>query len=332
MPSKYRHIVVSRTDGIGDVILTLPMIGALREHFPDARITLLGRSYTAPIAAGCTNIDAFANWDEVSAAHPAGAKQAEAEFIRKLNADLILHVFPRKEVVRAAYTAGCPIRVATGRRWHTLMSANRKVWFSRKGSELHEAVLNLKMLEAIGLKVDASDDRLCEWYGFQPTVPVPTQATQFVAAEKTVLLHPLSHGSALEWPVEAFAELAHQLCDAGFSVGITGTARERNQLGDQLPWGKVTDFCGALSLDELIAVIGASSGVVAASTGPLHIAAALGRHALGLYSPKPPIYPVRWRPIGTRAEVLVDATHPADGKLKITPDEVAARVLKWNAR
>lgn len=327
MTADPRHIVISRTDGIGDVILTLPMIGALRTYFPEAKITLLGRSYTAPIAAGCSHINAFANWDEVSTAHPAGAKQAD--FIRQLNADVIFHVFPRKEVVRAAYTAGCPIRVATGRRWHTLKHANRKVWYSRKGSSQHEAVLNLRMLEAIGLQPELSDERMIADYGFSPAVPVPELAKTFTAQQKTVLLHPLSHGSALEWPVEAFAALANQLCDAGIAVGITGTKKERDQLGDLLPWERVTDFCGALSLDELIAVIGASGGVVAASTGPLHIAAALGRHALGLYSPKPPIYPTRWRPIGHYAEVLVDACHPADGRLKIAPATVAERVLRW---
>lgn len=322
-----RHIVISRTDGIGDVILTLPMIGALRERFPEAKITLLGRSYTAPIAAGCKNIDAFANWDVVSTAHPAGAKQAE--FIRQLNTDMIFHVFPRKEVVRAAYTAGCPLRVATGRRWHTLKYANHKLWYSRKASSQHEAVLNLRMLEAIGLQPEFSDERLIGWYGFSPVVPLPEVARVFSKHQRTVLLHPLSHGSALEWPAEAFAELSNRLVDAGFAVGITGTEKERSQLGDRLPWDRVTDFCGALSLDELIAVIGAAEGVVAASTGPLHIAAALGRHALGLYSPKPPIYPTRWRPIGAKAEVFVDAAHPADGKLKITPETVANRVLKW---
>lgn len=42
MTADPRHIMISRTDGIGDVILTLPMIGALRTYFPEAKITLLG--------------------------------------------------------------------------------------------------------------------------------------------------------------------------------------------------------------------------------------------------------------------------------------------------
>lgn len=326
MPSKFKHIVVSRTDGIGDVVLTLPLVGALREAFPEARISFIGRTYTAPVIAGCRHVNDFINWDEISAAQ---SESAQAEAIRSLKADIIFHVFPDKEVVQAAYTAGCPIRVATGRRWHTLRLANRKLWYTRKGALQHEAELNLRMLEAIELKPQLTDEKIIGWYGFSAVQAVPEHAKSFTAEKRTVLLHPLSHGSALEWPVEAFAELANRLVDAGVNVGISGTARERSQLGDRLPWNRVADFCGALSLDELIAVIGASGGVVAASTGPLHIAAALRRHALGLYSPKAPIYPTRWRPIGTHAEVMVDATHPADGKLKIDPAQVAERVLNW---
>ena len=42
-------IIVSRTDSIGDVMLTLPMMGMLRGHYPKARLVFLGRTYTEPV-------------------------------------------------------------------------------------------------------------------------------------------------------------------------------------------------------------------------------------------------------------------------------------------
>ena len=62
---------------------------------------------------------------------------------------------------------------------------------------------------------------------------------------------------------------------------------------------------GKLSLDELIAFILACDGLVAASTGPLHIAAALGKRAIGLFSARKPIHPGRWAPLGIQSESLV---------------------------
>jgi ADP-heptose:LPS heptosyltransferase len=60
-----------------------------------------------------------------------------------------------------------------------------------------------------------------------------------------------------------------------------------------------------MSLENFIKFIGLADGLVAASTGPLHIASALGKHAIGLYAPMRPIHPGRWSPIGINARALV---------------------------
>ncbi|MBL0315693.1 MAG: hypothetical protein IPP69_07900 [Flavobacteriales bacterium] len=57
----------------------------------------------------------------------------------------------------------------------------------------------------------------------------------------------------------------------------------------------------AINLAELIAFINQYDGLVAANTGPLHIASACGIHAFGLYSLKRPIHPGRWSPVGKNA-------------------------------
>jgi len=55
----------------------------------------------------------------------------------------------------------------------------------------------------------------------------------------------------------------------------------------------------------LISFINEIDGMVAASTGPLHIAAALGKYALGIYPPIKPMHPSRWAPLGKNADYLV---------------------------
>jgi ADP-heptose:LPS heptosyltransferase len=80
--------------------------------------------------------------------------------------------------------------------------------------------------------------------------------------------------------------------------------------------------------------------VVAASTGPLHVAAGAGAHALGLFPPTPPIHPGRWAPVGPRAEWLtaptVCASHTGGGATcecmrAISAETVRERVLAWAA-
>jgi ADP-heptose:LPS heptosyltransferase len=90
-------------------------------------------------------------------------------------------------------------------------------------------------------------------------------------------------------------------------VLVSGTANEQALMQGWLQQHQayITDITGKLTLPEFVSFIGACEGLVAASTGPLHIAAALGIHALGLFPPMKPIHPGRWAPIGAKAEFLV---------------------------
>ena len=69
--------------------------------------------------------------------------------------------------------------------------------------------------------------------------------------------------------------------------------------------GKATDLCGELDLEHLAALLSVASLVVANSTGPLHIADALGTRVIGLYSPYRSAAPHRWGPYGQPENVFV---------------------------
>lgn len=326
MANSPKHYLLSRTDGIGDVILTLPMAAVIKEAEPGAKVSFLGRNYTRDVVNCCQKVDAFHSWDDLQS-------QTEAEQLKTVSEwgiDTVVHVFPRAEVVDLMHKAKIPTRVATARRWHTLTRVNKPLWYSRKKSDLHEAQLNLKMLQALGMNPSLNQDSIPEKYAFQ-AIKEQLPDLPFFQAEKKVVLHPLSHGSAVEWPIEQFASLASDLVAKGYAVAISGTQQERERMGDAFRWDELTDFGGKLNLKQLIYAISLSDGLIAASTGPLHIAAALGIHAVGLYTPKRPLHPGRWAPIGRNADFIVSEVHPEDGKLPISVDQVVGRILEWNA-
>jgi len=60
-----KKIIISRTDSIGDVILTLPVAGVLKKHFPDSLIYFIGRQYTRPVIEACEHVDEFIDGDEI---------------------------------------------------------------------------------------------------------------------------------------------------------------------------------------------------------------------------------------------------------------------------
>ena len=92
-----------------------------------------------------------------------------------------------------------------------------------------------------------------------------------------------------------------------FQIFVSGTEEEGKLIGDSLSFDQsnVISLIGQLSLDELVSFISKTDGLVAASTGPLHISAALGKRAVGLFSPKKPIHPERWKPVGPKAISVV---------------------------
>lgn len=295
------RIIISRTDSIGDVVLTLPVAAVLKKHFPNAYIIFLGRSYTRSVIEACENIDEFADWDELE-------KLPDHEAVEKLKlfrADVFIHVFPRRRLAQLAKKAKIKLRIGASGRIYHWFTCNGIVRMSRRKSDLHEAQLNIQLLR--GLKIDdiPSLTSIPDMYGLRE--PDSTRVNQYIEKEKfNLILHPGSRGSAREWGIENFQDLVNLLPQNRYKLFVTGTKQEGESLRSFLNANSnVTDLTGKFDLRSLIAFINVADGIVAASTGPLHIAAALGKKAIGLYAPMRPIHPGRWRPVGKDAHFLV---------------------------
>ena len=305
MPLDIQRIIISRTDSIGDVILTLPICAWLKTQFPSCTLIFLGKAYTKPVVDCYNALDEFVDWQEIESL-PSASKVAR---LAELNADAIVHVFPVKEIASLSKKAKIPMRIGTSHRGFHLLTCNHRVNFTRKHSNLHEAQLNFELLRPIGL-TDIPSLKLLMEYGslFKPVpVDLPQEINALlVGSSKTVILHPKSQGSALEWPLERYMELASFLANEGTRVLFTGTQHEGDQFRALIPsHERIVDLTGKLSLSEFIVLISKVDALVACSTGPLHIAGVCGTHAVGLYSPRKPIHPGRWQPIGKHIDILV---------------------------
>lgn len=322
-----QKIIISRTDSIGDVILTLPMAGMIKKHYPDCHIIFLGRTYTKPIVAMSEYVDTFLNYDEFN-------EQGE-QLLKETGADTIIHVFPVKEIARMAKLAGIPNRVGTIRKIFHLGLINHKLNFTRRKSELHEAQLNMKMLTPLGIDEIPPLDQLPDYYGFTH-VPMASENVLSVLDTNRInlIIHPKSKGSAMEWGMENFRKLLDIIPQNRFNVMVTGTEEEGKLIKQEMKLVNCRDLTGKFTLEELIALIGRADGLLAASTGPLHIAAALGKHAFGIFSERKPIHPGRWSPIGKHVHVITHtdksgSDEALDSRVKqIQPEAVLSSILK----
>jgi heptosyltransferase III len=332
----YNKIIISRTDSIGDVILTLPVAGLLKKLVAGCEIIFLGKSYTKDIVSSCKNIDHFIDWELIRQQD----NKSRINYFQNLHADVIIHVFPVKEIAHLAKQAKIPVRIgSTGRIYH-YFNCNRLVALSRRRSLLHEAQLNLKLLKPFGANDEYSFSEVAENYGFTIDFPLKAELKRLIQNDTfNLILHPKSKGSSREWGMENFSKLISILPENQFRIFLTGTQEEGNLIKKELidPYPNVINLTGKLSLKELISFINEADGLVAGSTGPLHIASALGKNTLGLYPPIKPMHPGRWAPIGKRADYLVldkncskcRKNNKCECLTGISPETVKNKLLTW---
>ncbi|MCC7302644.1 MAG: glycosyltransferase family 9 protein [Bacteroidia bacterium] len=285
------RILISRTDSIGDVVLTLPLAVALKNLDPANQILFLGRGYTQPVIKSCPSVDEFYSVDELRS----------VDDWRRMRADIILHVFPKSALAAMAKKAGIPKRIGTSHRFYHWWTCTERLNLGRKNSDLHEAQLNLKLGAPLGLKAHFSLDEIRTMQVLRKPEVSEKVKSLLVPGKVNLILHPRSKGSAREWGLSNYSALIKMLPTENFHVMVSGTAQEGSMLREWIAGEKVTDITGKLSLPEFMQLISVSDALVAASTGPLHLAAALGIQALGIYAPMRPIHIGRWGPLGSKA-------------------------------
>ncbi len=295
-------IILSRPDALGDAVVTLTTAGWIKAHAPGTHIIVLCKEYARSVWQHSVHVDRIITLEELVRL---GDDGAVAE-LRTLGAGAIVHVFPHQDVARWAQRAGIPRRIGTSHRWWHWITCNERLSFSRKRSLLHEGQLNIKLLAPFGMPMPASTAALVPHLGLATPTPSDKVKAMLRSDRRSVVVHPLL-GSGVGWGLANYAALIQALDPAEWQVIVTGTKEEAPRYRPALPMHleHVTDAGGQLVLEELMMLIGASHAMVAASTGPLHIAAALGLRTVGLFSMRRPIFPERWAPIGVDAHALV---------------------------
>lgn len=324
------RILLSRTDNIGDVVLTLPMAGLIKEKYPEAEVYFLGKTYTKDIVQCSHFVDKFLDWTEIEKL----TKKEQTVFFKKQKIDFFVHVFPNKEIAQIAKKAKIKIRIGTSHRFYHYWYCNRLVNLSRKKSDLHEAQLNIKLLKPFTIFFEKEYQYLDYYVGFSKIPYLPEKFQNLLSKDyKNVILHSKSNGSAQEWGLDNFRKLSKLLLDNDkVKIFLTGTEKEGKLFREKLLFNhkNLIDLSGQMSLNELIAFIKQADVLVASSTGPLHIAGVSGIQTIGLFPTKRPIHPGRWAPIGKNVEIFTtDIAKEQKKELKVSdiPLEVVAKKI-----
>ncbi len=323
---------------LGDIVHALPMAGAIKAACPSATIVFIGRRYTEPLIRASRYVDEF--FDAELARHDADALAAQ-------RLDILLNPYPSKEIAQTAARARVPARVGNLRRRNTLRSCNRFAFYGRARTGLNEGALNLRDLRALGLRLEPSNAEMAALAGLSRLEPLAAEhRALFAPGRFHLLLQTMTTGNARDWPIEHFLALARMLPAERFQIILTGTASEGDTVRANCPAllaePNVTDTFGRFDLPQLLPFIAAADGMVSGSTGPVHIAAVLGIHSLGIFPARDSLSGKRWFPLGPKGEALQAVEFcsrslecdsvgggPCRCTISVTPQMAYERVMAW---
>lgn len=302
--SSPKNILIVRTDRIGDVILSLPLASILKKKFPGVRVSFLVRDYTAPLVKTCKYVD------EVLILHEKNGKPSIAPNVVALKDkfDACIVAFPTYPIALLLFLSGIKIRIGSGYRWYSFLF-NRKVYEHRKYGERHELEYNVRLLRE--LEIDETVNRDNANFGIEVCSSLSQRIFDKLKSlgwdgiQKIIVIHPGSGGSAVDLPYLKMKSLAEKISNETEAVlVITGGEHEKELCNSFVVSNKVINTAGMFNLEELTALINNAEILIANSTGPIHIASALGKNVIGFYPKFAAVSPKRWGPYSTKAEIF----------------------------
>lgn len=272
-----RRILVTRMKFIGDIVLTTPIIRALRTALPDAYIAYMGDAGAVTLLEQNPYLNEIIPFDFGLPTLREQPRVAWLLYRRKF--DTVIDLFGNPRSALLTRLSGAPVRVGLDRpgrgRFYTVrvQDAPRR----KTAVEFHE-----QFLRAIGIAPTHHEPEIFL------TDAERRDATALLNAERPVVgLHPGATWPAKRWTPEGFAGLADRLrTERNVEVVLTGGPRDAEVVQQvcSLAQGSLRTFIG-LPLRQLAALYAAAATVVSNDAGSMHIAAAVGTPTIGLFGP-----------------------------------------------
>lgn len=291
-----KKILVIKLSALGDVILSIPSIRALREKYPSARISVLVGRKSRSLIRNCPYVDdtiVYEEADKTPARRPAGGRFGLlfnlVRVLAKESFDVVIDLQNNRTSHFLSYFCGARTRAGyRNRKWSFFL--NQKV------KESHDAMPPIEhqfqVLKLLGF--EAVDKRLELWTREEEDARVRDfLESQWISPSQVMV--GINPGSSLrwptkQWPVENFAKLCDELAKRNIRAVITGS-NEDAALTDELlrlTRNRPVNAVGKTSITELVSLIRRCQVFVSSDSAPMHIASSVGVPLIAIFGPTDP--------------------------------------------
>jgi lipopolysaccharide heptosyltransferase II len=304
-------ILILKPSSLGDVIHALPVLRLLKLNHPDSEIFWWIDSALAPLVEGDPDLTGIVRFERKRWAKPQHWPEMlrSIRWLRAQNFDLVIDL---QCLLRSAAFAW----LANGKKLVGLDEVREgargfyDLAVPRQSFHTHAVDWYLAVLPPLGVPVHKN----FIWLPERPEIAAevkrkwptafPTPNSQLPTA-KLILLQPGARWKNKRWPVKYFHELVRALAEkfpaARFAVLGGKDDAPLGKIILQAAPEKVLNLCGATSLPEMVEIIRLGDLLITNDTGPMHVAAALGKPLIALFGPTAP---ERTGPYGQLENVL----------------------------
>ena len=282
-------ILILKPSSLGDVVQALPVLRSLKRHLPESRIFWWIDSALAPLLESDPDLAGIVRFERRRWAAPQhwGELWRSVRWVRRQSFDWVIDLQCLARSGAFAWLANGGLTVGLdepreGARMFYDLAARRPSFHT------HAVDWYLRVLPLLGLSA-ASD---FDWLPPRPEVAAAIRRRWPVNSSDGIILQPGARWLNKRWPVESFAVLARQILEQfpGVHVAVLGGA-EDTALGQAVAGAagpSCLDLTGRLSLPEMVEWIRSCRLMVTNDTGPMHVAAALGKPVVALFGPTEP--------------------------------------------
>ena len=288
-------ILIRATNWVGDAIMALPALRAVRKRFPDAEITIVARPYVADIYRDQEICDQLIPYDPKGLHAGFSGRERLAAELRARKFDVALLLQNAFDAAWLAWRARIPERIGYARHARSLL-LTQSVPLPRQGEiPAHEKYYYLELLRRAGWGNSAKDET---FIGLRVPEEKRRSADEFLSksgvrlgAVRIAVAAGASYGSAKCWPPLRFAEVANRLqSETEAEIILFGTAAEANvstAISAEMPRPPI-DLTGKTAIADLPALLSQCQLFIGNDSGAMHVAAAVGLPIVAVFGPTDP--------------------------------------------
>jgi heptosyltransferase-2 len=276
-------ILVRATNWVGDAVMSLPALAALRAHFPSAHIAMLARPWVADLYRHEPFADEIIPYQPGSGWQGIQNRRAAARALQQQQFDCALLLQNAFDAAFITWLARIPRRIGYARDGRGLLLTDAIARPRRGALPPHESFYYLELLRQIGWLDALPAEALIRLEGrFQARAAGQQRWLDMGWTGPVIGVSPgAAYGNAKRWLPERFAEAAARIAvDAGARVALFGSGAEK-QIAEDIRLDlerrgvEARNFAGATSLGEFIERAAACALVLTNDSGAMHIASAL---------------------------------------------------------